>query len=223
MNESGADIIEVGIPFSDPVADGPTIQESNNTALKNGMTMELLFEQLKKVKSEIDIPIILMGYVNPVMQYGIEKFVEEASDSGVEGVIIPDLPMYEYETFYKSVFDKYSISNIFLITPQTNDERILMIDNHSNSFIYAVSSTSITGAKNELGVGQIEYMKRLQALKLKSPYLVGFGISNAEMYDEVCKYSKGAIIGSAFINVLEKSNNLETDIKNFVHSIKNIK
>lgn len=220
LEESGADIIEVGIPFSDPVADGPTIQKSNAAALKNGMNMKLLFQQLKRRKNK-DVPLILMGYLNPVMQFGVDNFIEEAAESGIVGMIIPDLPIYEYEKFYSAKFKECGLSNIFLITPQTSDERIKMIDDLTDSFIYAVSSTSITGAKESLSVPQIEYMKRLKALQLKSPCLVGFGISNSEMYREVCSFSKGAIIGSAFINMVTESENLAKDISIFVKSIKN--
>lgn len=220
LEDAGADILEIGIPFSDPVADGPTIQGSNDRALKNGMTMNILFEQLADMKKHIKIPVILMGYLNPVMQYGVEKFCETAGKLGLDGIILPDLPISEYESEFKDTFVKYGLSNIFLITPQTPKERIHIIDKNSDTFIYAVSSTSITGARNKLGEAQIEYLKRLQSMNLKNPFLVGFGISNNEMFREVCTYSKGAIIGSAFINMLEKSTDLKNDIYNFVTSVK---
>lgn len=221
LQDGGADVIEVGIPFSDPVADGPTIQKSNQQALENGMTMKLLFQQLENMRSEIDIPVLLMGYFNPVLQYGLEKFCAKCQETGVDGLILPDLPMYEYRKFYKETFQKYGLHNIYLITPQTAEARIREIDEHTEGFIYMVSSASTTGAKGELSDVQEAYFARIQMMQLKNPRLIGFGISNHETFARACRYASGAIIGSAFINLLEKSKNMESDIKDFVRRVKN--
>lgn len=220
LQEGGADLIEVGIPFSDPVADGPTIQKSNQKALENGMSMKLLFQQLQDMRSEIDIPVLLMGYFNPVLQYGLEKFCAKCQEIGIDGLILPDLPVYEYRNFYKSTFLKYGLHNIYLITPQTSETRIREIDEHTEGFIYMVSSASTTGAKGELSDVQEAYFARIQMMQLKNPRLIGFGISNRETFERACRYAKGAIIGSAFIDLLEKSATLETDVINFVKNIK---
>ena len=220
LQDGGADVIEVGIPFSDPVADGPTIQKSNQQALENGMNMKLLFDQLEGMRSEIDIPVLLMGYFNPVMQYGLEKFCARCQEIGIDGLILPDLPVYEYRKFYKETFIKYGLHNIYLITPQTSEERIKEIDDHTEGFIYMVSSASTTGAKGAVSEVQEAYFARIQMLRLKNPRLIGFGISNNETFERACRYASGAIIGSAFIDLLEKSDNMENDIKQFVKGIK---
>jgi tryptophan synthase alpha chain len=220
LQDSGADLIEIGIPYSDPVADGPTIQESNDVALDNGMTMKLLFSQLKDVRHTVKIPVILMGYVNPVMQYGIEKFCKDCKEVGVDGVILPDLPMQEYLDEYKAIFDAYGIYNIFLITPQTSDERIRYIDQNSNGFIYMVSSASITGAKSGISEQQITYFERVKGLKLKNPTLIGFGISNHETFSKASQYASGAIIGSAFIKVISQAKDLKGEIEAYIKSVK---
>jgi len=220
LQKGGADLIEVGIPFSDPVADGPTIQESNKIALNNGITLKKILAQLNEIKEEIRIPVILMGYLNPIYQYGIENFCKDCQKSGVSGLIIPDLPVKEYQNEYKSVFEKHRLANIFLITPQTSEERIREIDKISNSFIYMVSSSSTTGAKKGLTQDQIDYFIRIQNMQLKSPLLIGFGISDHQSFTLVTTYANGAIIGSAFINVLKNSNNLEEDIVAYVRSVK---
>jgi len=220
LQEGGADLIEVGIPFSDPVADGPTIQESNKIALDNGITLKKILAQINEIKEEIRIPVILMGYLNPIYQYGIEKFCEDCQKSGVGGLIIPDLPVNEYQNEYKPVFEKHQLANIFLITPQTSEERIREIDEISNSFIYMVSSASTTGAKKGLTQDQIDYFIRVQNMELKSPLLIGFGISDHQSFTQATTYANGAIIGSAFINVLKNSNNLEEDIVAYVRSVK---
>jgi tryptophan synthase alpha chain len=220
LEEGGADIIEIGIPFSDPVADGPTIQASNKVALDQGMTLKLLLEQLKEIRKQVNIPIILMGYINPVMQYGVEKFAREVSAIGVDGVILPDLPLHEFEVEYKALFDSVNLCNTFLISPTTSDDRIRKIDAVTEGFIYAVSASSITGAKGDFSSEQLAYFERLQKMKLSNPFLIGFGISNQATFSTASRYSAGAIVGSAFINLLKESKNLEADIKQFVKSLK---
>ena len=218
---SGADIIEIGIPYSDPVADGPTIQASNTVALKNGMRVSMLIEQVKQIRKKINIPIILMGYINPVLQYGIEKFAKDAADAGVDGVILPDMPMDEYIEHYKTLFDSLNLSNTFLISPTTSEERIRKIDAVTDGFIYAVSASSITGAKGKFEKVQLDYFDRIKKMKLKNPYLIGFGISNHESFAIASKYGAGAIVGSAFVDLLKNSKDLNTDITAFVRSLKN--
>ena len=220
LAKSGADIIEIGIPFSDPVADGPVIQESSKQALDNGMTLGLLLDQVKELRSSIDLPIILMGYFNPVMQFGVEKFCEQASAAGVDGLIVPDLPLIEYQEAYRSTFSKHGLLNIFLIAPTTSDDRIKVIDEVSEGFIYAVSSSSTTGVKKGFGDEQKNYFERLRKMKLKNPYLIGFGVSNKETFSDVCQYGAGAIVGSAFISLLKTSNDLETDISSFIKNLR---
>ena len=220
LEESGADIIEIGIPFSDPVADGPTIQASNKVALDNGMNVPLLLEQVKEIRKSVKVPIILMGYLNPVMQYGVEKFIAEASAIGVDGLILPDMPIYEYEEQYKDLFIKHNLSNTFLISPTTSEERIRKIDTATHGFIYAVSSSSTTGAKGGFTDEQVQYFERLQKLNLKNPLLVGFGISDHATFSKVSEYSAGAIVGSAFINLLSSSKDIHGDIKKFISDLK---
>ena len=222
LNESGADIIEVGIPFSDPVADGPTIQESNKTALDNGISLKLIFEQLADIRKEVNIPIILMGYINPVLQFGIEAFCEKCAEVGVDGMILPDLPMQEYLDDYKFTFEKYGLHNIFLITPQTSESRVREIDDNSKGFIYMVSSASTTGAKMDISEEQVNYFHRIKEMNLNNSTLIGFGISNKETFDQACTYASGAIIGSAFINVLKNASNFQEDISEFIKSVKGI-
>ena len=201
---SGVDMIEIGLPFSDPLADGPTIQKSSTKALRNGMRTEKLFQQLENIRNEIDIPLVLMGYFNPMMQYGIERFCQKCESIGIDGLIIPDLPVEIYHEKYKSLFDQYGLYKMFLITPQTPEDRIRYIDDVSNGFIYMVSSASVTGAKSEFGETQAKYFNRIANMKLKTPQVVGFGISNSATYQAATKYSRGAIIGSAFIKFLDK-------------------
>lgn len=220
LQSSGADIVEVGIPFSDPVADGPTIQESNKLALGNGISLKLIFEQLTEIRNEVDIPIILMGYINPVMQFGVEEFCQKCEEVGVDGLILPDLPMQEYIDEYQSMFEAHGLLNIFLITPQTSEQRIREIDDNSKGFIYMVSLAGTTGAKGDISEDQLAYFERIKTMQLKNPTLIGFGISNQETFDRACSYAFGAIIGSAFINILEKSINLEQDISAFIKSVK---
>ncbi|WP_103071968.1 tryptophan synthase subunit alpha [Aquimarina sediminis] len=202
LEENGVDMIEIGLPFSDPLADGPTIQESSTKALHNGMTTALLFEQLADIRKSVNIPLIIMGYFNPMMQYGLEAFCAKCQEIGIDGLIIPDLPVAEYHEHYQNTFEKYDLINIFLITPQTSDERIRFIDSVSNGFIYMVSSASTTGAKSTFGDMQQAYFERIESLDLKNPQIVGFGISNNETFTQATKTAKGAIIGSAFIKHL---------------------
>ena len=204
LQASGVDMVEIGLPFSDPLADGPTIQESSTKALQNGMTTQKLFDQLQGIRKHIDIPLVLMGYFNPMMQYGIEKFCEQCEAIGIDGLIIPDLPVDVYHEEYKSLFEKHGLYNMFLITPQTSDERIRYIDDVSNGFIYMVSSAAVTGAQSSFGATQAEYFKRVANMNLKTETIVGFGISNADTYQTATAHSRGAIIGSAFIKFLQK-------------------
>jgi len=216
LEKAGADIIELGIPFSDPVADGPTIQKSNKIALHNGMNLALLLEQVRELRKTVSLPIILMGYINPVMQYGIERFAKDAAAAGVDGVILPDLPLAEYEGEYKSIFEKEGLSISFLISPTTAPERISKIDGLSSTFIYAVSASSTTGAKEGFSKEQVEYFVRLKNAKLKSPIMIGFGISDKSTFKQATDHAAGAIVGSAFIDLLSKSSDFETDISRFV-------
>jgi tryptophan synthase alpha chain len=220
LEKAGVDIIEIGIPFSDPIADGPTIQESNKLALDNGMNLHLLLEQVQEIRKSVSVPIILMGYLNPVMQYGFEKFVKEAARVGVDGLILPDLPVDEYLEMYKSVVEENGLTNTFLISPTTSEDRIRKIDAATNGFIYAVSSSSTTGAQKGFSQEQESYFKRLQNMKLENPFLIGFGISNHETFATVSKYSSGAIVGSAFINLLKNSTDLEVDITRFIKELR---
>ena len=218
LQSSGVDMIEIGLPFSDPLADGPTIQKSSTCALRNGMSTEKLFDQLENIRDNIHIPLVLMGYFNPIMQYGIERFCQKCQSIGIDGLIIPDLPIDLYHEYYKEVFDKYNLYSMFLITPQTPEARIRFIDSISNGFIYMVSSASVTGAQNTFGKIQEDYFKRIANMKLSTPQIVGFGISNASTYQMATKYSSGGIIGSAFIKFLEK--NGVAAIPEFIKSIR---
>jgi tryptophan synthase alpha chain len=204
LQKAGVDLVEIGLPFSDPLADGPTIQESATKALQNGMTTKRLFQQLEHVREQIDIPLIIMGYFNPILQYGVAAFCEQCAAIGIDGLIIPDLPVAVYHEQYQPLFEQHGLYNMFLITPQTTEERIRYIDTISKGFIYMVSSASVTGAKNTFGTAQIEYFKRIAAMELKTPQIVGFGISNAATFSAATTHAQGAIIGSAFIDFLEK-------------------
>ena len=222
LEQSGVDMIEVGIPFSDPLADGSIIQKSSEIALINGMSIKLLFEQLKNnLNPNSETPYILMGYLNPVLQYGVERFCKDAASIGISGVIIPDLPIQEYLDEYKHIFEKYDFKNIFLITPQTSESRIRFIDEHSDAFIYMVSSASTTGSNNQIGGKQEEYFKRIANMKLKNPLLIGFGIYDHQSFSKACEYSNGAILGSAFIKAIDKSLDLKNDVEMFVRNILN--
>jgi tryptophan synthase alpha chain len=222
LEQAGADIIEIGIPFSDPVADGPTIQQSNKVALDNGMTLRLLIDQVKEIRKGSKLPIILMGYLNPVMQYGVEKFVKDAAAAGVDGLILPDMPLYVFEEQHKDLFRSHNLCNTFLISPTTSEDRIRKIDSATDGFIYAVSASSTTGAKKEFSSEQVEYFTRLQGFKLKNPFLIGFGISDHATFSKASSYGAGAIVGSAFITLLRESKNQKTDIGSFVKNLKGI-
>ncbi|CAM3304932.1 tryptophan synthase subunit alpha [Aequorivita lipolytica] len=204
LEKDGVDMVEIGLPFSDPLADGPTIQQSSQAALKNGMTTELLFQQLKDIRETVSIPLIIMGYFNPMLQFGVENFCKKCAEVGIDGLILPDLPLAEYEEHYEEIFKKYNLINIFLITPQTSEERIRQIDNASEGFIYMVSSASVTGSSEGFGAEQEEYFKRIASMKLSNPLIVGFGINNSETFLQSTKSAKGAIIGSAFIKMLSE-------------------
>lgn len=219
LDKAGVDLVEIGMPYSDPLADGPTIQKSSTIALQNGMTIRKVLEQIKTVRDQTTLPIILMGYLNPVLQYGFEAFLKSCQEVGVDGLILPDLPLYEYETHYQGLFKKYNIRLIFLITPQTSTKRIRKIDALSNAFIYVVSSAATTGKQAGFEAKNIAYFKRIQAMNLKNPILIGFGISNQATYQTVCQYANGAIIGSAFIRMLEKSQYIERDVVAFVEGL----
>jgi len=218
LQEAGVDMIELGLPFSDPLADGPTIQESSTQALRNGMTTDKLFTQLEGIRDHIHVPLIVMGYFNPLMQYGVERFCKRCQEVGIDGLIIPDLPADVYHEQYQSLFQQYGLLNMFLITPQTPDERILYIDQVSEGFIYMVSSAATTGAQGSFGDTQQHYFQRIADMKLQSKLLVGFGISNAETYQAAVAHSQGAIIGSAFIKHLEANGN--QSVQEFVKTIR---
>jgi tryptophan synthase, alpha subunit len=217
--KNGVDLIEIGMPFSDPVADGPVIQQSSMIALQNGMSVKKLFEQLQDIRQSVDIPLILMGYLNPVLQYGAEAFCQKCSEIGIDGLILPDLPLSVYEDDFKAIFEANNLHYIPLITPQTSDERLKQIDEASTGFIYMVSSNATTGAKSSVDQFQKEYFERIQAMNLKNSRLIGFGISNAETFANACQFASGAIIGSAFVKSLEGNGALEQKISGFIHSI----
>ena len=217
---AGTDMIEIGLPFSDPLADGETIQMSSKIALDNGMSTKILFDQLKGIRNHVNIPLIIMGYFNPIFQFGVEEFCKKCNEIGIDGLIIPDLPIDIYLTKYKPIFEKNQLQNIFLITPQTSDERIKYIDKNSAGFIYVVSSSSITGSTNKFNKNSLNYFRRLEKMRLSTPKIIGFGISNNENFSIASKYSKGCIVGSAFIKFL-KSNGINS-IKMFIDEIKNV-
>jgi len=209
LESAGADMLEIGFPYSDPVADGPVIQASSKQALDSGMNLNLLFSQLKDLRSQINIPILLMGYVNPMLQYGVENFCRTCAEVGVDGCIVPDLPMVEYEEFYKEIFEKYNLSNIFLVTPQTSVERIHKIDSLTTGFIYLVSSSATTGKNLQLSQNTDDYFARIAALNLKNPTMIGFGINNKATFDKACHYANGAIIGTAFVKIIAEDKSPE--------------
>jgi tryptophan synthase alpha chain len=218
LKNNGVDLIELGMPYSDPLADGPVIQESSARAIENGMSIHKLFEQLFDMRSIIDVPVILMGYMNPVLQYGFEKFCAKAAEVGIDGLILPDLPMYEYETEYGDIIKKYKLNLIFLITPETSSDRIKKIDELSSGFIYAVSSSSTTGSNKEIK-DQESYFTRLKEMNLKNPVLVGFGIKDKQTFEAACKHTNGAIIGTAYIKAISNADDIELATTEFLKPI----
>ena len=218
LEKTGVDMIEIGLPFSDPLADGPTIQESSTQAIENGMTSQILFEQLINIRKKVQIPLIIMGYFNPMMQFGMENFCKKCNEIGIDGLIIPDLPLEEYLTEYKEIFEKYNLKNVFLITPQTSNQRILEIDAVSDSFIYMVSTAAITGSQAGFGNEQMTYFERISKMNLKNQQIIGFGINNSETFNQATLHQKGAIIGSAFVKFIA-TNSIEK-IGDFVRKIK---
>ena len=218
LETNGANIIELGMPYSDPLADGPVIQASGNIALANGMTIKVLFDQLKDLRKTVTIPVILMGYMNPVIQYGFEKFCSEAAAVGVDGLILPDLPEHEFEIEFGAIIKKNGLDFIFLVTPETSEERLRKLDSLSTGFLYAVSSSATTGSDKDFNAVE-KYLLRLQGMNLKNPVLVGFGIKDKETFESASKYSNGAIIGTAFIKALENSKDIALSVKQFLSSI----
>jgi tryptophan synthase alpha chain len=219
LAESGVNIIEIGIPYSDPLADGPVIQESGMAAIDNGMTLQVLFNQLADIRTKTQVPLILMGYFNQLLQYGVDKFLDDCVKTGIDGLIIPDLPLMEYEQFYKDKLTQRNISISFLITPQTEESRIHKVDALSTGFIYVVSDSSITGMKTGISNHQISYFERIKSLQLKTPQLIGFGISDRESYLTASKYANGAIIGSAFIKHLKDKKEVDKATADFINLI----
>ena len=217
LAKNNVDMIEIGLPFSDPLADGPTIQASSTQALKNGMTTEILFNQLKDIRETVEIPLVIMGYFNPILQYGVENFLKKCQETGIDGLIVPDLPLEIYLSEYKQLFENHNIAMIFLITPQTSDARIRLIDENSNAFIYMVSSASVTGSKDSFDENQLAYFERIETMKLKNPQIIGFGIHDKITFAQATKHQKGAIIGSSFIDFLK--NNEIKNIENFIQNI----
>jgi tryptophan synthase alpha chain len=218
LQDHGADLIELGMPYSDPLADGPVIQHSSTIALQNGMTIKTLFRQLQGFRSSIRVPVLLMGYMNPVLQYGFEKFCADASAAGIDGLILPDLPEYEFETEYGAIIKKYGLDFIFLVTPETTAERVKKLDQLSTGFLYAVSSSSTTGSEKNM-VSVKDYLKKLKALQLKNPVLVGFGIKDKQTFDDASQYANGAIIGTAFIKALENCQDEDIAVKRFLNTV----
>ncbi|MEE9408948.1 MAG: tryptophan synthase subunit alpha [Polaribacter sp.] len=218
LEKSGVDFIEVGLPYSDPLADGPTIQDSSQKALENGINLDIIFDQLMTIKSTNKTPLVLMGYLNQMLKYGEDKFCQKVVDCGIDTVILPDLPMVEFENHYKDLFEKYGLTNVFLITPHTSEERIRKIDSYSKAFIYVVASASITGAKGDISNNQVAYFERIKNINLESKLIIGFGISDKQTFNTACKYASGTIIGSAFIKSLGLNgvDKIETFIKPIV-------
>ena len=219
LEKNGVDLLEIGVPFSDPMADGPVIQASGNEALRNGMSLKKLFTQLKDVRAEASIPLVLMGYLNPIMQYGFENYCKSAAECGIDGVIIPDLPFSEYMESYKSIAEEHGLHMIMLITPETSEERIKLIDQNTSGFIYMVSSASVTGARNSFTETNLNYFRRVNKLNLQNPRLIGFGISNKETFEAACRESSGAIIGSKFITLLNSEGTIEAAAEKLIEAI----
>ena len=221
LEKNGVKLIEIGIPFSDPMADGPVIQTSGSKALENGMSLRILFNQLSTVRESVQIPLVFMGYLNPIMQFGFDNFCAEAKRCGIDGVIIPDLPFEDYLVNYKSIAEAHNLHIIMLITPETSDERIRLIDSHTGGFIYMVSTASVTGAKTSFGDDNLAYFRRVNAMKLKNPRMIGFGISNKSTFDAACNNASGAIIGSKFVTLLQSEETIDGAVEELIEAIKN--
>lgn len=219
LDSAGVDMIEVGFPFSDPLADGPVIQESSKVALSNGINTQLIFDQLKSIKGSVQAPLIAMGYLNPVLQFGMERYLQCCVESGIQAVILPDMPVEVYREEYADLFEKYEIPMVFLITPSTSDERIRLIDSISKSFIYMVSTSATTGARTGFSETNLAYFERVKALQLRSPLIIGFGISNSDTFNQACQFANGAIIGSAYIKAIAEGD-LAINTEHFIRSIK---
>ncbi len=219
LAKAGVDMIEIGIPFSDPVADGPVIQKSSHTALENGMSLARLFKQLEDIRKEVSIPLLLMGYLNPVIQYGIKEFAEKCRQIGIDGTILPDLPLDIYQEEFKPDFDANGLYNVFLATPQTSNTRFRILDQESSGFLYMVAASATTGVRQGFEDYQMNYFERIKKLNLRLPRLIGFGISSNNTFKHACKYASGAIIGSAFVNILEKEGDMESNITDFIRGI----
>lgn len=219
LENAGVDFLEIGMPYSDPVADGPVIQASSSQALKNGMSVSVLLNQLKELRSKVTIPVFLMGYFNPILQYGVERFCKKCAQIGIDGVIIPDLPLQEYTSLYKEIFELHQVSNVFIVTPQTSEERIRKIDSLSNAFIYLISSSATTGKNLKVSEESTAYFKRLKEMELKTPIVIGFGISDYQTYKHANQYADGAIVGTAFVRELGKKNWKE-QLPAFIQQIK---
>jgi tryptophan synthase alpha chain len=220
LEKSGINMIEIGIPFSDPMADGIVIQNASTKALRNGMSLNLLFEQLQSIRQDTSIPLLLMGYLNPIMQFGFERFCRKCSECGIDGMIIPDLPFRDYQEHYQSIAKRYNLCMIMLITPETNEERIREIDRNTNGFIYMVSSAATTGAQQNFDEQKQAYFKRIKEMQLQNPRMVGFGISNRATFEAACRYASGAIVGSRFVSLLEEENNAERAVKRLIEGLK---
>ncbi len=220
LAEAGVDMVEIGLPFSDPLADGPTIQNSNSIAIKNGITLDIIFEQIKEIRKTVQIPILLMGYLNQLLNYGVSNFIKKAAEVGVDGLIIPDMPIDYYCSNYKALFIRNNIQMSFLITPQTSIKRIEAIAIESTAFLYVVSSYAITGNNHSINQTQIKYLNKIKKLELKTPQLIGFGIHSKETFTSACSYANGAIIGSAFIKALEDQDTIKNKVNNFIKKLK---
>jgi tryptophan synthase alpha chain len=221
LEQKGVNMIEIGIPFSDPMADGPVIQHAATQALRNGMTLRRLLDQLKDIRREVSIPLILMGYLNPIMQYGFENFCRRCQECGIDGVIIPDLPFKDYMEDYRAIAERYDVKVIMLITPETSEERIRLIDDHTDGFIYMVSSAAITGAQKDFNAQKLAYFERIAAMNLRNPRMIGFGISNKQTYESAASHAAGAIIGSKFVTLLEEfDGNAEKAIDSLLDALK---
>ncbi|HEY0434714.1 MAG TPA: tryptophan synthase subunit alpha [Chitinophagaceae bacterium] len=218
LEQNGVDMIELGVPYSDPLADGPVIQDSSSVALRNGMTIELLFKELQKFRETVSIPVLLMGYINPVLQFGFERFCREAARVGIDGLILPDLPEHEFETNYRDIIQRSGLNFVFLVTPETAPERIRRLDSLSSGFLYAVSSSSTTGKEKDLAAVE-NYLVRLRAMNLQNPIIVGFGIRDRESFQAACRHANGAIIGTAYIKALSGQGTIEEKTANFLRAV----